>query len=313
MIAFTVVLLLASVPVLAIVGGSPQTQTYTAQGVTASPIPATPAGWQVNSSTPENLEYDTFSVTNVYVPQYHPEDSNYTVYYELAVGLPISAIPNGDIPGWERLSNNFTVLGPFQGYLSTYHGPHGIMLIYSGTAKLVLLQGTTFGKYVEEVGFVRHFTSLNVSADDSQFMGDLNSIWLPAFTSASSHSTWTLFLADLDAGVVSAGPYLLMLFSIPVMSWMVSRARNSDRELDRFLTRASTLGEGHWVTLSALMKRQGRAATGQDLVSATVGGGETGAISIVVSSLRFLEDLRMVRRVVVERGAELIEMWKASV
>jgi hypothetical protein len=108
----TAILLFASVPALAFVGGVPYNAQYTPQGFSSSAILATPSGWQVNSTTVQKFPgIDLYAVVKVYVPLVHPETKNYTVYYEVAANLPVSSAPSGgELAGWNRVSNVFTQL-----------------------------------------------------------------------------------------------------------------------------------------------------------------------------------------------------------
>ena len=41
------------------------------------------------------------------------------------------------------------------------------------------------------LGFMREFKNSNVTADTTQFLGDMNTLWVPGITRDSSFSGWT--------------------------------------------------------------------------------------------------------------------------
>jgi len=334
----TVLLLIASVPALAFVGGVPYNAHYTPQGYSNSAIPATPSGWQVNSTTVQEFPgLDLYAVVKVCVPLIHPETKNYTVYYEVAAGLPVSNIPNGgDIPGWNRTSNDFMQYGPYQGYVTTYTTSGRVMVSYQGRTRMPFINDGTFQEDYVGLGFVRVFKNSNVTADTSQFLGDIQTLWLPSVNAETSYSTWTSFLGSTYDGVVSVSPFLLLVSSIGVMSWFSVQASRRDERLDRFLTLSSVQPQSSWSTLSLLLARKNHAGTSLELtIDERVGRpsyGEEGGVSLpgsvqrssrpaageesLLSSGRSqsgalveLEQRHLVKRVLVEKGSDLVSVW----
>jgi hypothetical protein len=310
----TVLLLFASVPVLAFVGGVPYDARYTPQGYSNSAIPATPSGWQVNSTKVQEFPgADVYAVIKVYVPIIHPEIENYTAYYEVAAGLPVSNIPNGaEVAGWNRISNDFMQYGPYQGYLTTYTTSGRVMLSYSGRTQMLFVNDGTPREYYVGLGFVRAFKNSNVTADSSLFVGDIKTLWLPLINADLSYSTWTNFLGRMYDGAVFVTPFLLIVSSIGAMLWFLAQASRRDERLDRFLTLSSVQSQSSWSTLSLLLARENHAGTPLDLAS-DERRGELHDAEGIGASLKSLEQQHLVRRLVAEAGSDVVLVWKAVV
>ena len=66
---------------------------YSSHGYSGTVTPATPSGWQINSTAvyrecfglKPQFAKDAYAIRQVYVPIYHPETENYTMYYELSL------------------------------------------------------------------------------------------------------------------------------------------------------------------------------------------------------------------------------------
>jgi len=321
-LAVAALLILTSVPELAIAGGVPTDAYYSAHGYSGTITPPTPAGWQINSTaiyknssvSSPFFTNDAYAIKQVYVPLYHPETKNYTLYYELSA-LPSPYNNNSfgnDLPGWSRGSNDFAQFGPFQGHLTTYLSSDRVMLAYQGTTNMLFLDGGQFVSYYVSFGFSREFRNSNVSADTTQFLGDLNALWLPGITRDASFSGWTNFLYTLDQGGLLVTAFLLLTSSVALVAWAAYRASLLDERLDRFLTMASAQTEENWSYLSDLLKRAHHAATGQELGLATAKSAPRDTERLD-SSLRELEQRRLVRRSLVERGRDIISVWRTVV
>ena len=310
----TALLLFASVPVLAFVGGVPYDAVYTPQGNSNSAILATPSGWQLNSTTVQEFPgADLYAVVKVYVPLIHPETENYTVNYEVAAGLPVSNAPSGgDIVGWNRTSNDFMQYGPYQGYLTTYTTSGRVMLSYQGRTQKLFANNGTFQEYYVGLGFVRVFKNSNVTADTSQFLGDITTLWLPAVNADVSYSTWTSFLSRTYDGAVFVTPFLLIVSSIGVMLWFFAQASRRDERLDQFLTLSPVQSQSSWSTLSLLLARKNHAGTPLDL-AIDERRGESHDAEGIRASLESLEQQHLVRRFVAETGSDIVLVWKAVV
>jgi len=317
-LAVAALLIFTTIPALGLAGGIPYDAYYSSRGYSGTVIPPTPSGWQINStavyqstsvSSPQ-FTNDAYAIKQVYVPLYHPETKNYTVYYELSA-LPTPYTNNSfgnDIPGWSRGPNNFTQVGPFQGHLTTYVASDRVMLAYQGQTSMLFIDGGLFVRYYVGFGLMREFRNSNVTADTRQFLGDMNALWLPGITKDSSFSGWTDFLFTLDQGGVLASTLLILASSVALIAWAAHRASLVDERLDRFLTRASAQTEQNWSYLSGLLKRAHHAATGQELASG-VGLSSARETERLDTSLRELEQRRLVRRSLVERGRDIISVW----
>jgi hypothetical protein len=312
-VAVAILLILTTIPVLALTGNVPYDAYYTPHGYSGTVTPPTPAGWQVNSTAHYTSGNDFYAITQVYVPTFHPETKNYTMYYDLAVFAPPSS--NGpfgiDIPGLSRTMDEFVQFGPFQGDLDGYVGPGTVFLAYYGTTYMLFLNGSTGQQYAVGLGFTREFRNSNITADAAQFLGDLNALWLPAITAQVSLSGWTNFLYGLDQGASSLSQFVLLASSMGIVAWAAYRVSLSDERLDRFLTIASVQPEEDWSYLSRLLKRPRHAGTGEELTSEA---GPSGPASTerMESTLQELEDRQLITRSLIERGAEIVSVWKAA-
>ena len=320
-LAVAALLILTTIPVLSLIGGVPYDAYYTPHGHSGTITPSTPAGWQINSTTvyksysvlSPGFATDAYAIKQVYVPIFHPETKNYTMYYELAyIAPPYSNGTFGtDIPGWNRSSNVDEQLGPFQGHLTTYVTSNRVMLAYQGATSMVFLNDGTFEQFSVGLGFIREFKNSNASSDTAQFLGDLNALWLPAIKADVSLSTWTNFLHGLDQGGSSVSEFALLVSSMGVILWLGYRASLSDDRLDRFLTLASTQSEEDWSLISRLLKRPRYTGTGLELVPDIDPGAASGTEALDWT-LQELENKHLVRRSLVERGADIVSVWRAA-
>ncbi|MDA4117659.1 MAG: hypothetical protein OK455_04870, partial [Thaumarchaeota archaeon] len=188
-------LLFSTVPILSIEKGVPHDSYYSAQGTTGVVTPLTPAGWQVNSSTILHTDKAVvYELKQAMVPIDQPEAKNYTMYYEVSYNIPVTGVPTGDIPGWTRLPTQYTSVGPFQGDLTSYTQGGDTLLIYNGRTTETFFSGSFFSNDYVGISFVREFKNTNVAADTTQFLRDLNTNWVPAFTTDLYYSSWTSFL-----------------------------------------------------------------------------------------------------------------------
>ncbi|MDA4136366.1 MAG: hypothetical protein OK449_05120 [Thaumarchaeota archaeon] len=312
-LAVAALILLASVPALVLVNNVPYDAHYSSSGYSATVTPPVPSGWQINSTTLYTKETDSYAIKQVYVPLYHPETENYTMYYELSFGPLVSHGPNGsDISNFKTGLSVLQQFGPFYGSLISYTAPGKVMLAYQGKTTMLFYNASSgFGAYSVGVGFVREFDNTNVSSDSSQFLGDLNALWLPAFTTDAAYSGWDNTLYALDQAALSLNSFLLLAASVMGMGWLAYRAGRSDDRLDRFLNLASAQPEEYWAYLSRLLNRSHRMGTGEEisLVSPGTQMSDTGRVD---SSLRELERRRLVRRSLVERGADIVSVWRPT-
>jgi len=302
-------LLFSTVPVLSIRGGTPHDSFYSPQGSTGVVTPVTPAGWQVNSSAILHTDNGSvYEVKQVYVPINQPELKNYTMYYDISPKVPITGIPTGDISGWTRLPSQYTSVGPFQGDLGSYTESGATLLIYNGRTQMSFLNGSEFATYYVGISFVREFKNVNVAADTTQFLGEINAVWIPGFTSDLYFSSWTYFLSSILVDTQAVVPFFLIVSSTLGLGWLAYRAALSDERLSRFLTIAGTLAEERWLCLYALLQAKRHAGIGLEVARAT---GRAEGDPEVDESLSILEKKRLVRTTLTERGGDLFLVWKA--
>jgi len=190
--------------------------------------------------------------------------------------------------------------------------PKMVMLAYQGITPMLFLSGSTFESYYVSLGFIREFDNSNVNADTAQFLGDLNTYWLPGITNDASYSSWTSFLYAIEQGTLFTSAFLLLTTSIVAMIWGAYRATLLDERLDRFLTIASAQTEENWSYLSDLLKRSHHAGTAQELALAENISAPP-AVERLDSSLGELEQRRLVRRSLIERGADIVSVWRTVV
>jgi hypothetical protein len=314
-IGVAALLLLTTIPTLALVGGVPNQAFYAPQGFSSALTLQTPPGWQINSTTLYKTNTtDVYGIQHVYVPIYHPETKNYTVYYELSTTAIL--VPNGphgqEIPGWNTTSNQDVQFGPFQGHLTIYSASKTVMLAYQGVTIMFFHNGTNVQEYFVGLGFVREFKGTSASAATIQFLADLDALWLPTVNADASYSTWTGFLYTLDQSVLLTVPFLLLISSTIGIGWGVYRAGLSDDRLDGFLTIASIQSEEYASYLSRLLRRSHHAGTSQE-VAAESGDPSGPDAEHVDSSMRELERTRLVRAFLMEREADIVSVWRTPV
>ena len=307
-VAVILLLVFTNIPVLMFESGAPSDANVTANGTTFTSILHTPAGWEVNSSTrAKNNQSDVYALSQVLVPTFHPERENYTVFYSVALGFLNTSLPHGELLGWNRSSNVLTQFGPFQGYLTAYTS-HGVtMLDIEGHGNMELINGSSFGQYTVDVGFLRQFKNLNMGADTAQFMSDVNSLWVPSLTQDVNRVVWTSFLSTMYGDFLSVYTFLVTVSTAGAVALVAIGARARDDRLDRFLSLSVIQPEYRWSYLSTLAQKLPRGATGRELAEASGVGVLNGAA--VDKDLRSLESDHLIGRGLVERGADLVSVW----
>ncbi len=299
-------LLLADLPALTF-AAAPYDSHFLARGSSAAVTPVTPAGWQVNSTVYSNFtRSQPYAVEQVYVPLQHPEVKNYTVFYAVALTNPSTGAPGGEVPGWGIVWNNFTKLGPLEGYLTAYRSASGTMMVYSGHTTMAFVRNSTFQNFDVGVSFVRTYKDQNVAADSLGFLGDLNSVWVPTLQLDQSYSGWTSFLRSTYTGAVFVLPFMLILATALLMAWVAYRARKADRELDGRLRRAFTLDTAQWNDAALL------------LAATEFYGGSNGllrgseAIDHPFDIVTTLRTAGLAKPIFAEAGDSLVLKWKAG-
>jgi hypothetical protein len=308
--ALTVLLLIASVPALAFVGNVPYQAQFSPRGFSRTALLPTPAGWEVNSTTfYPAFATDTYAIDKVYVPLYHPETKNYTVYYELAaVVLAPNGPGGGEFTGWNRISNTFLPLGPLQGYLTAYTTSGQTMLAYQGRTQLYFSADGTFQAYSLGVGFVRVFKNTNVTSDTSEFVGDIKAVWLPLVATDTSSSNWVRFASEVYDWGTFVTPLVALVASIGAIAWFAGWAMKRDGRVDRFLTLSAGLPGKEWASLSMIMANE---EDSRSILSLVQEAKKPPVDAFQVDScLRELEEKRLVKRILIETPSDIISVWR---
>ena len=307
-------MLLTNIPILSLVGNEPYQVQYTDRGTVAQAIPPAPTGWLANTTAMYNYqsEGDVFAARYVYVPAYHPETKNYTIYLEVANGRPYTVGPGGYVPGWNVVPTQFTLSqwGPFGGYLTTYSAGTRVMVAYSGGALMTFMSSTGFQAYTVQVTIVRQFAGISAVVATSQFLDEINLQWLPIFSNYAYYSQWTYFVSSMYQGATLLSAPLLAIGTSLFIGWVAYRAAHSDETKAKYVNVAYTLEEDSWLTLSKMMAEKG-AKTGYELSRSTLGGGKVPDLWRLSASLARLEGEGLAGQVFKERGLELLSCWKA--
>jgi hypothetical protein len=165
------------------------------------------------------------------------------------------------------------------------------------------------------LGFTRVFKNSNATADASQFVKDIDTLWLPAVNADAFDSTWTGFLGTTYDSAVFLIPLLLIVASIGAMSWFSVQVFRRDERFDRFLTLSSVQSQSSWWTLSLLLARKNRAGTSLDLAMDEMrvqSRARARALSLG-ATLERLEQQRLVKRLFAEAGSDIFLVWRAAI
>ena len=308
-VAVIALLIFSNIPVLMFSGGIPSDANVTASGTSVTSILHTPSGWEVNSSTAvKSNQSSAYAVRQVLVPTFHPERENYTVLYLVGVSNFNQVLPHGELPGWDRVSNVFTQYGPFQGYLTTYTSGGVTMVDIEGHENLEFINGSSFGVYTVDVGFLRQFKNTNTVPDTAQFLSDVNTLWVPSLTEDVGRLGWTSFLSTMYSDFLSVYTFLAIFSTAGAVALVAMGARARDDRLDRFLSISIIQPDHRWSYLSTLAQRLRNGATGRELAEAC--GIWVPLYSATINKdLRSLESDHLIKRRLVERGADLVSVW----
>jgi len=308
------ILLTTQIPVLILSVSGPSISAYDYSGVTSRTVPSTPNGWLVNSSAVMNKTGDLYSVEKVYVPAHHPEVKNYTMYFALATSSQPVTVSLGEIPGFNRSSQDLN-LGGYVGRLYTYNSTENVIIAYEGTTNFRYLVGSSFSLLGEGVTFVRNFTKVNSTTAQQQVISDLNSIFLPLLGAQSTPYAWTdfLFRASETLSLLSA-LFLIFLTSAGIFMGAFM-AKQYDFKTDSFDTRASSLDDTDWRLLSTVLESP-RPLTTLEIASQlklALGGKGRESIRDTELSLETLEARNVLRRGLFERKSEILAGWQAII
>jgi len=307
-------LAVTQVPILSLNAGVPASNVYSPEGVTSSPIPATPAGWLVNSSTPLTQKGDAYAIKQVYVPSYHPETQNYTLYYELSLG--VTPITNSwtAMPGWNQSSSVSSVLSPMGGRIITYASPQAVLLVFVGSSQLYFSNGTTFEPLFVGVSVTREFQGTTVANATSEFNNDLQALFLPTLNSDAYSSSWTGYFLRVSQTATAVEGLLALMSSTGLILWGTYRVELSDTKLDGFVTAASGVDDEDYSLLASQLEAGRSRRTGNEIADmAGIGQDNTQGLRRIYHSLQNLERSGLMKRVLVETGPDLTLEWKLPV
>lgn len=306
-------LLLIQIPILTISGGTPYDSVYTYSGAASTQIPFAPAGWLINSTTVLNYPEDSYVARQVYVPAYHPETKNYTLYYELATASPY-VVNNfwNHLNGWSRSSQPYQ-LDQFVGSLYTFTSNSTTMMAFAGSTQMTFYDNSNFERLAVGLSVVREFVQTNASSASTQFQSDLRSSFASTLDLQNSHSTNTDFFQRASQTLSQLGALLMTaVASLAIMMGTYSIKRY-DSSLDGYLSRASEVNDGEWQVFSALLKTPKLGDTAIEIANvahAKITNEE--ALVNVLRTLQNLERRKLVKTDLDEKGSGLFFVWKVS-
>ncbi|HEV2139127.1 MAG TPA: hypothetical protein VGR53_09825 [Nitrososphaerales archaeon] len=307
--AVVVILILSSVPMLTI-GDGPHDVVYSARGPALTALPITPQGWLLNTTKISSWDASTgtYESVRVYVLTVHPEVKNYTVYYSVSPDVNVPQAPSGIISGWRWISSTLTPMAGFQGRLTTYTHGNTTMLSYGGSRQMTFLKGSEFLNFEVTIGYVREFKNPNLAADTTQFLTDLQTVWIPSLTTDSFYSSWTSFVGGTLVSLVEFLPVVEVVVSISLIGWVAYRAMSSEERLDRFYAAAMLAKEKGWLVLVELLRTPKNAKSGYEL------SGQYHELSEdeIDSTLRALASQGLVKPKMMTMGNDIRLVWKAK-
>lgn len=303
------VLLTTQIPLLTL-GASPHITTFSYSGVATSVIPSAPSGWLVNGSTVLNESGDLYAIKQVYVPAYHPEVKNYTLYFALASNHP-ATVALGDIPGFGRGSQDLSLDG-YSGELITYNASNSAIVAFTGETSFTFASGSKFLVLDEAVTYIRNFTGVNSTAADSQVVSDLNSIFLPVLQSQNTPQSWADFFDRASATMNALSGILVLILTSSCIFAVTFVLKQSDYKVDTLETRSSNLDDNEWQVLSSILAR-GRPLTTLEIGARKSRGDKQRDLwRDLEQILRNLDEKHLVRSTLFERGSETFSGWQVG-
>ncbi|MGH9918325.1 MAG: hypothetical protein ACRD6W_05585, partial [Nitrososphaerales archaeon] len=307
-------LAVTQVPVLSLKAGVPTSSIYSPEGVTTAQIPATPVGWLVNSSTPLDEKGDAYAVKQVYVPSYHPEAENYTLYYELSLGVtPITSSWTA-MTGWNQSSAVSSAIPPMQGRIITYVSTQAVMLVFVGTDQMYFSNGTAFEPLYVGFSVTREFHGTTVAQATSEFTNDLQALFTPTLQSETYYSDWTGYFFRVSQTATAVEGLVALLSSAGLIFWAAYRVELSDTRVDGFVTAASGVDDEDYSLLVSQWKSGRPGRTGNEIADmAGVGREDAQGRRRIYRSLETLERSGLMKRTLVETGPDLTLEWIPAV
>jgi hypothetical protein len=306
-------LAVTQVPVLSLNAGVPSSDIYSPMGVTSAQIPPTPSGWLVNSSTHPTPRGDLYVVKEVYVPSYHPETENYTLYYELSSN--VTAITNS----WEAMagmnqSSSVSTALPLQGRLITYASPQKVLLVFVGTTQMYFSNGVSFEPLFVGFSVTREFNGTSIPNATSEFTSGLQALFQPALQSETYYSVWTSYFFRVSQTATAVEGFLGLISSAGLIVWGAYRVELSDTKLDGFVTGASGVDDEDYSLLATQLEASRRKRTGNEIAAMVgVDSENIRMLNRVHLSLQRLERNGLMKMALVESGPDLILAWKVPV
>lgn len=300
------------VPTLSYGGVTPVSDIYTRTGVTSTGIPQAPAGWVANSTTSLKTAGDLYSEEIVYVPSYHPETANYTLYFELSNASTPITNSWSEQPTWNFNGSVPLQVGSLSGHLLTYTSNARVMLLYAGNHQLYFQDGGNFPVLLIGMSIVRQFDASSVSEARSTFISDLNTLFVPQLGTYNQQSIWTDFLSKFVYAFQGLQTYLLLGSLSLVIAWGAYRALLYESLQQRFMTETSELNEAEWKKLSRLLGQSKRSRTGFEIARLAGPEGQEARTNETLAFLRRLEQVGVLRRVITERGSDVLLLWKLA-
>jgi hypothetical protein len=257
---------------------------------------------------------DAYAIKQVYVPSYHPETENYTLYYELSSG--VTPITNSweAMPGWNQSSAVSSALSPLNGRIITYVSPRVVLLVFVGASQMYFSNGTTFEPLFVGVSVTREFRGTTVANATAEFSSDLQALFLPTFSSETYYSAWTGYFFRVSQTATAVEGLLALMSSAGLIVWGAYRVELSDTRRDGFVTAASGADDEDYSLLADQLKGRRSKRTGNEIADmAGVGQENMQGLRRICHSLQKLERDGLMKSVLVETGPDLTLEWKVPV
>jgi hypothetical protein len=300
------------VPTLSYSGSAPFTNLYSRTGVVSTSLPQTPTGWLVNTTHSLGIQSEIYSEKMVFVPAFHPEVSNYTLYYELSYGDTQITRSWGDMPPWNLSGSESFQVGSLSGHLVTYSSKQSVMLVFTSSRQLHFQDAGGFTLLNNGLTFQREFGGVSSTQAKSTFYSDLNNIFVPVLRADDERSVWTDFLSRATSSYQAMQGFLLAGSVSGLILWGAHRVELFDIRQEKFLTKASELNNEEWKALSNLVAYPRTGRTGYEIAKLAWNHREEVRTENILGFLKKLERLGMIRRVVSERGSEVLLLWKLA-
>lgn len=306
-VTVVVMVLVAQIPLITLHGSVPFSDSCNYAGVSVEEIPPVPPGWLINSSSNLNLEGDTYAISRVLVPVYHPEVSNYTEYFELSLNSGNVSESWGTIPGWNRTSELFDIGGQ-PGTLVTYTKGNLIQLVYFTESRVMVLNDSTFIPMNIWISIIREFKTGNIQVSKSQFATDTQNLFLFPIDSWSYASYWASFLVEAQSTIIDFTQLGILIISVIAIFFVTYRLDFYDRKLQNFVDRTFDLSDDEYHIILKLMQKRARKKTASEIFDFD----ESIDLEAIAETLSRLEEKSLVKKTLVRMWSEVRLTWKAN-